>query len=715
MAGECIMLRAMTSRRHWLSTSCTSFSRWRYFASVKMFPSSQRFNAFQVENKPNDDSRQKDKKEKAWAPQISLVTRKLLQLQSQPHDVRSPSEGSALLRGTTANDVTTNSFKTRLQTMTDDAESTVSSMGDLVQEETDVDSASDLENAIELIAFQQDFQTPKKFSPLHGTEDASVEPSRVPCTGCGAHLQCHNRTLPGFMVSEQFKLLTERELKRSICQRCYYMQHCNAFVEAKTEPEEYTEMISKIRPTRSLVVIVVDLMDMQGSIVPNLTDYIGHKHPLLVVGNKADLLAPDCPEYLRNAQERLKEACRHSGLKNVKAFNLISAKTGFGMEKLISTLFSFYRRKVDVYIVGTANSGKSSLFNILLSSDYCKHTARDLIQRATVSEWPGTTLNLLKFPIMRHSSKTAALRFKRLKQEKALRLESEKIAREQRKHNRHNRRWELTDDVNTTDVRTAAQIEGDEEGVAWGQNVVSFQGRNDGSFNIADKSEEQSEFKSEEFDESYWVYDTPGIINPDQIMNLLSPDECTQLTPSSMIIPRAVVLQPQQTIFISGLARIDYLKADVPLFLTVHSSSALPIRIGPTVEADGYYEQYVGSETLLLPMADKQKLSKLPSLAARDFVVKGRGTLEAAADVQLSSVGWVSVAAKPDIEVTLRAYTPGAKGLHLRQPSLLPQFSHFRGKRISGTPFYKTTPPGSAMSGKNLMRLGETWDDGIKN
>lgn len=44
--------------------------------------------------------------------------------------------------------------------------------------------------------------------------------------------------------------------------------------------------------------------------------------------------------------------------------------------------------------------GKSLLFNTLLQSDYCKVQAMDLIQRATTSPWPGTTLNLLKFPIL---------------------------------------------------------------------------------------------------------------------------------------------------------------------------------------------------------------------------------------------------------------------------------------------------------------------------
>ena len=50
----------------------------------------------------------------------------------------------------------------------------------------------------------------------------------------------------------------------------------------------------------------------------------------------------------------------------------------------------------NVYLVGCTNVGKSSLFNVLIRSDYCRSKAIDLMQRATVSPWPGTTLNLLK-------------------------------------------------------------------------------------------------------------------------------------------------------------------------------------------------------------------------------------------------------------------------------------------------------------------------------
>ena len=55
----------------------------------------------------------------------------------------------------------------------------------------------------------------------------------------------------------------------------------------------------------------------------------------------------------------------------------------------------------DVYLIGTTNVGKSSIFNLLLESDLCFVKAVDKVEKALTSPVPGTTLNLLKFPIMR--------------------------------------------------------------------------------------------------------------------------------------------------------------------------------------------------------------------------------------------------------------------------------------------------------------------------
>ena len=42
-----------------------------------------------------------------------------------------------------------------------------------------------------------------------------------------------------------------------------------------------------------------------------------------------------------------------------------------------------------VFILGCTNAGKSTLFNALLSSDFCSVDARDILKRATASIWPG--------------------------------------------------------------------------------------------------------------------------------------------------------------------------------------------------------------------------------------------------------------------------------------------------------------------------------------
>lgn len=74
----------------------------------------------------------------------------------------------------------------------------------------------------------------------------------------------------------------------------------------------------------------------------------------------------------------------------------------------------------DVYLIGCTNVGKSTLFNSLLKSDFCKVQAAELIQRATTSVWPGTTLNLLKFPITKFTAARMEEREKRLKELKQL-------------------------------------------------------------------------------------------------------------------------------------------------------------------------------------------------------------------------------------------------------------------------------------------------------
>lgn len=191
-----------------------------------------------------------------------------------------------------------------------------------------------------------------------------------------------------------------------ICQRCHFLKNYNTALKVKVNAEDYVNLISKIKDEYALAILMVDLTDFPCSIWPNIVDIIGTKRPVIVVGNKVDLLPQDSLDYLKHIKDCLEQSLIDSGLieTKIKHTCLVSAQTNYGVEDLITALYDIWPNRGDVYLLGNTNVGKSTLFNALMKSDYCKLRARDLIRRATSSLWPGTTLKMLKFPIARVSS-----------------------------------------------------------------------------------------------------------------------------------------------------------------------------------------------------------------------------------------------------------------------------------------------------------------------
>ena len=68
--------------------------------------------------------------------------------------------------------------------------------------------------------------------------------------------------------------------------------------------------------------------------------FLGEKRPVILVGNKIDLLPRDSPDFLQRISNTLLSSLNNYGLNklNVKHVSLISAKTGFGVEELINAL-----------------------------------------------------------------------------------------------------------------------------------------------------------------------------------------------------------------------------------------------------------------------------------------------------------------------------------------------------------------------------------------
>ncbi|XP_041370814.1 nitric oxide-associated protein 1-like [Gigantopelta aegis] len=533
-----------------------------------------------------------------------------------------------------------------------------------------------------------------------GTVDPAVPKTDIPCSGCGAILHCQDSSAPGFMSSEKLTVLTKDQLKQSVCQRCHLMMHHNICLNVRVDENEYAKIISKIKTSRGLIMVVVDLTDFPNSIFKNLMQHVGWSRPLYIIGNKVDLLARDDKGYLDRIKQSLIKECEASGLNpsgnNLRHVCLVSAKTGFGIEELVTKLMSQWQLKGHVFLVGCTNVGKSSLFNALLGSDYCKSHVRELIHRATVSTWPGTTVSLLKFPIVTPKVWRLQARMERLIEQRmrdAMEKKLRSLERDDQEGNEQKTSFKLTGNVGQTDFRSSKQKQAEEQCEYEGQEIVSFELTNRDTLETHSGRGEKVSPPDMSFDEklteSRWTFDTPGVVNSEQIINLLSPEELAVVLPRPVIVPRVFVVKPSQVLFVSGLGRIDYVQGSKSIFLTVHCSANLPLHVVNGNEAEEFYSQRVGTKQLGVPLGLCDRVKSLPPLESKDVSVVGLNWEQAAADIQLSSLGWVSVTAGFEMSVTLRAYTPGGRGIYVRSPALLPHYRSFRGQRIGKTPVYR--------------------------
>ena len=521
----------------------------------------------------------------------------------------------------------------------------------------------------------------KSSGVYYGSANPAEPVSKVPCGGCGALLHCQDHSIPGYLPRELFSKRKETELKSMICQRCHFLKEFNVALDVSVTPDEYPRIISSIRNRQAIAVLMVDMLDFPCSIWPGIMDIIGTKRPVIVVGNKIDLIPGDHLGYLKHLKETLQTYVEKMGVGrgNIKHTALISARTGFGVEDLITELHRLWESRSDVFLLGCTNVGKSTLFNMLLQSDFCKTKAVDLVQRATTSVWPGTTLNLLKFPILRPEGWRLAQRRQRLLSETYRRRQEKAIRKQQFDLHRMYHMPSLLQYVGRTFV------EKDEE-----DSVDLF------SLKASEASTETIgiDDKDPDFAKGRWCYDTPGVMHPDQILDILTTEELVKVLPKTAIIPRFFILKPGRSLFLAGLGRIDLISSSTneSSRVAVFSSSELPVTIVPTNEADHVYSNLLGSELLAVPCGGARRLADWPGLQPKDnrIKLKGHGWQKCCADIVLSSAGWVSITGGQEMKMEFQAWTPLSRGIHLREPALLPFSVNFRGKRIDHTPTYET-------------------------
>lgn len=134
-------------------------------------------------------------------------------------------------------------------------------------------------------------------------------------------------------------------------------------------------------------------------------------------------------------------------------------------------------------------------------------------------------------------------------------------------------------------------------------------------------------------DDGHFLIDTPGIIHRHQMAHYLGKKDLKIIAPHKEIKPKSYQLNPEQTLFLGGLARFDFIQGDRSSFIA-YVSNDVEIHRTTLEKADAFYEKHVGG-LLQPPRADEKE--EFPELVRFEFSVKEK------TDIVFAGLGWITV------------------------------------------------------------------------
>ena len=210
--------------------------------------------------------------------------------------------------------------------------------------------------------------------------------------------------------------------KTTICKRCHGLQNSGRVDESlrpgwTDEPtlsqDQFRDLLRPISEKPAVVVALIDLFDFGGSVLREL-DGIAGENPVILAANKADLMPSQMGKNrIENWVRRELEYMGVQSIANIGgAVRLVSCKTGDGVASMMEKAKELADEiGGDIYVVGAANAGKSTLINYILSRDNKEDKPpmkskklragnRNKLKGAlTTSPLPGTTLKFIKIDL----------------------------------------------------------------------------------------------------------------------------------------------------------------------------------------------------------------------------------------------------------------------------------------------------------------------------
>ena len=142
-------------------------------------------------------------------------------------------------------------------------------------------------------------------------------------------------------------------------------------------------------------------------------------------------------------------------------------------------------------------------------------------------------------------------------------------------------------------------------------------------------------------DDGSYIYDTPGIIHRHQMAHYLTAKNLKYVSPKKEIKPKTYQLNPEQTLFLGGLGRFDFIAGEKQGF-TAFFDNELKLHRTKLEGASAFYDKHLG--TLLTPPNSKEK-EDFPKLVQHVFNIKEK------TDLVISGLGWIRVTGTAKVAV----------------------------------------------------------------
>ena len=158
-------------------------------------------------------------------------------------------------------------------------------------------------------------------------------------------------------------------------------------------------------------------------------------------------------------------------------------------------------------------------------------------------------------------------------------------------------------------------------------------------------------------DDGSYIFDTPGIIHRHQMAHYLTAKNLKYVSPKKEIKPKTYQLNPEQTLFLGGLGRFDFISGDKQGF-TAYFDNNLQLHRTKLAGAAVFYDKHVGS--LLTPPIGEET-ETFPRLVRHEFTIKEK------TDVVFSGLGWVRINGKSEQPTVVAAWAPEGVGVVVRK------------------------------------------------